>query len=253
MAESQFVDVSFRGLELGQRLELRDFGPRTAFLAVGAPLPVGTEVVVATYEGFSFPARVAHVDEQVEGGDPPGMRLEVGELPQPARAWWVGQVTREDPPPIAELRTPVAQVSVAGELNARSPSRASNAPPAVTPSVVADAAASGIPQAPLDAADSLESALAQAAHGHTGPRSAEEFYSVSRRSEGTPAPRTQAMSAVDLAEITSHADPASEQEFAERQREAAEAVAKKAAPEPAPADDGAGGRRGRRGGRRKRR
>ena len=87
MAES-FVDVSYRGLELGRRLKLRDVAPRAGYLEIPLPMPVGSRIAIATDDGVTIEAVVTAVHEQVGGSDqPPGMRV-APELAGAAAAWW---------------------------------------------------------------------------------------------------------------------------------------------------------------------
>jgi hypothetical protein len=98
MAGEVFVDVTYRGLELGRRLKLREVGPSTAYLEHGTPMPVGAEVVLATDEGLSIPVTVGRVHEQVAGAEmPPGMRVQASGLDGAAAGWWRELISREDP------------------------------------------------------------------------------------------------------------------------------------------------------------
>ena len=98
MAGEVFVDVTYRGLELGRRLKLREVGPSTAYLEHGTPMPVGAEVVLATDEGLSIPVTVVRVHEQVAGAEmPPGMRVQASGLDGAAAGWWRELISREDP------------------------------------------------------------------------------------------------------------------------------------------------------------
>lgn len=98
MAGEVFVDVTYRGLELGRRLKLREVGPSTAYLEHGTPMPVGAQVLLATDEGLSIPVTVVRVHEQVAGAEmPPGMRVQASGLEGPAAAWWRDLVSRDDP------------------------------------------------------------------------------------------------------------------------------------------------------------
>ena len=98
MAGEVFVDVTYRGLELGRRLKLREVGPSTAYLEHGTPMPVGAEVLLATDEGLSIPVTVVRVHEQVAGAEmPPGMRVQASGLDGAAAGWWRDMVSRDDP------------------------------------------------------------------------------------------------------------------------------------------------------------
>lgn len=98
MAAEQFVNVTYRGLELGRRLRVSQFGPNTAYLEHPTPMPVGTELAMHTDEGFEVGVRVLRVQEQVAGAEnPPGMRVAAAALDDQAWAWWSGLVTASDP------------------------------------------------------------------------------------------------------------------------------------------------------------
>jgi hypothetical protein len=109
MAEEAFVDVAYRGLEVGRRLRLREVGPRTGYVEVGTPMPVGAGLVLRTDEGVSIAAVVIRVHEQVAGADmPPGMRIRTEELDGAAAGWWQGLVSRGDPDIPEPEQAPVA-------------------------------------------------------------------------------------------------------------------------------------------------
>jgi hypothetical protein len=91
MGES-FVDVSYRGLELGRRLKLRDVRPEAGYVEIPLPMPVGTEVELVTDDGLKIAAHVTHVHEQVAGSDVhPGMRIKP-HLGGAAVKWWQSRI-----------------------------------------------------------------------------------------------------------------------------------------------------------------
>lgn len=96
MVSEQRVDVSYRGLEVGRGLPLSHVGPRTAYLALDAPMPVGSELQLAATDGPRITVRVLRVQEHA-GELPPGMRLGVIGLEEEARTWWEALVTEADP------------------------------------------------------------------------------------------------------------------------------------------------------------
>lgn len=108
MGSEVFVDVTYRGLELGRRLKLREVGPSTAYLEHGTPMPVGSQVVLATDEGLAIPVTVVRVHEQVAGAEmPPGMRVQATALDGAAAGWWRELVSRDDPQiPESEVAMP---------------------------------------------------------------------------------------------------------------------------------------------------
>jgi hypothetical protein len=109
MATEQFVDVTYRGLEIGSTVKLRELGPTTAYVELTTPMPVGTSLMIATDTGVTFGARVLRVQEQVAGAEhPPGMRI-AAELEGAAADWWKPLVDSEDPvipEPTVEVRAP---------------------------------------------------------------------------------------------------------------------------------------------------
>ncbi len=106
MGQDAFVDVAYRGLEVGRRLKLHDVGPRTAHLEHGTPMPVGCELAIRTDADLTIRVTVIRVHEQVAGAElPPGMRVRADQLEGAAAGWWSALVTREDPE-IPELPVP---------------------------------------------------------------------------------------------------------------------------------------------------
>jgi hypothetical protein len=91
MGES-FVDVSYRGLELGRRLKLRDVVPEAGYLEIPLPMPVGTELELVTDDGLKIAAHVTQVHEQVAGSPVhPGMRIKP-HLGGAAVKWWQARI-----------------------------------------------------------------------------------------------------------------------------------------------------------------
>jgi hypothetical protein len=87
-----FVDVSWRGLELVANARLRSLGPTTAYVEHGSPMPTGTVLSVRTVDGLELSASVARVYEQIGGRtDPPGMELTITAIGA-AAAWWGARV-----------------------------------------------------------------------------------------------------------------------------------------------------------------
>jgi hypothetical protein len=120
MSGERFVDVMYRGLELGRRLKVSEFGPTTAYLEHATPMPVGAPLEIVTDEGVRFAARVVRIHEQVGGAEhPPGMRIAAMALDAAATEWWQARIVgpdrdvpgrdpvREVPAKVAEPVTPV--------------------------------------------------------------------------------------------------------------------------------------------------
>lgn len=124
MASEALVDLSYRGLVLGKRLRLLQVGPRSAYVAHDAPMPVGTELVLTVDETLAIPAQVARVREGDSKDGPAGMWLWADAAEQRARAWWDAHVTAEAPripePGGGRIRTeaPVAPAAPSPDLDA---------------------------------------------------------------------------------------------------------------------------------------
>jgi hypothetical protein len=125
MGQDAFVDVAYRGLEVGRRLKLHDVGPNTGYLEHGAPMPVGSGLVMRTDDGLSIPVVVIRVHEQVAGADmAPGMRIRAEALDGAEANWWQALVSRDDPE-IPELpMAPVVPMPPSDQAAAESSERA---------------------------------------------------------------------------------------------------------------------------------
>lgn len=98
MGSEQFVNVSYRGIEVGSSLKMFEFGPTTAYLELTTPMPVGTRLDLETSAGLRLRATVLRVQEQVAGAEkPPGMRVRADTLDGDLEAWWNAAVTGTDP------------------------------------------------------------------------------------------------------------------------------------------------------------
>jgi hypothetical protein len=97
MATDALVDVSYRGFVLGKRLRLLQVGPRSAYVACDAPMPVGTELILAVDETMTIPAQVARVREADSKDGPTGMWLWTGAAETQAQTWWDAHVSAPDP------------------------------------------------------------------------------------------------------------------------------------------------------------
>lgn len=107
-----FVDVTYRGLEVGRRLKLTQVGPSTAYLEHGTPMPVGAQVELAVGDGLTIPAVVLRVHEQVAGADQaPGMRVRAAGLDGAAAGWWQERVSCADPVIPEEQATPTPRTT----------------------------------------------------------------------------------------------------------------------------------------------
>ncbi len=89
-----FVDVTYHGLEVARRAKLIEVAPDAGTVEVAAPMPVGTQLVLAIEGGISIHAVVGGVHEQVAGSDrAPGMRVKPALDSDAASRWWAERVT----------------------------------------------------------------------------------------------------------------------------------------------------------------
>lgn len=109
MADEQIVDVTYRGLVIGERLRLRPLDALAAHIEYASPMPVGTELVVVGEGGVRLPVRVARVHERHDGAtEPAGMRV-AASAPEVIWPWW----SRDQAPTTPVVReTPLASEPV---------------------------------------------------------------------------------------------------------------------------------------------
>lgn len=89
-----FVDLTYRGLSLGRRIRLSQVRPSTGYLELPAPMPVGSQIAIATDDGTAFDAVVTAIHEQVAGSDrAPGMTVAPALTAERAAAWWAARVS----------------------------------------------------------------------------------------------------------------------------------------------------------------
>jgi hypothetical protein len=182
MSGETFVDVTYRGLDLGRRQRLCEVGPTTAYLEHPAPMPVGTRLELSTDVGVVLGVEVARVHEQIAGAErTPGMRVRAPRLDARAAEVWRGLVSGEDPAPV--------------------PLPSEEVPPARS---VADGVADDVavdPSAPtqlVSLAEAPTQLMPRVEDGAGGPAEAE--LNDDRR-------RTELMSAVDVEAILATAEP----------------------------------------------
>lgn len=187
MAQDAFVDVAYRGLEVGRRLKLRDVGPRTGYVEVGTPMPVGAPLTIES-GGHSITAVVIRVHEQVAGADmPPGMRVRIDPIDGEAAGWWQALVSRDDP------EIPEAERVIAPPEPAPAPAEIS-----------AGDSRSDVPQARDTAVMNVDEVAAAVAEAERDAAAGRSGNGVS----GADAPdargsgRTMVMSAVEIEQIT---------------------------------------------------
>ena len=90
------VDLTYRGLPLGRRIKLTQVRPTSGVLELAAPMPVGTQLAIASDDGLVVDATVVWVHEQVTGGERPAAMVVSPVLAEPAAAWWSARVTLPD-------------------------------------------------------------------------------------------------------------------------------------------------------------
>lgn len=102
-----FVDVSWRGLEVGKRVKLHAVRADNAYVDHAAPMPVGTMLAIRTDEGYEITASVVRVHEQVGGStEVPGMQIVPLNLSAEAQAWWSARVEVVAAPPVVQAPAP---------------------------------------------------------------------------------------------------------------------------------------------------
>lgn len=88
MSNEAFVDVTWRGLEVGKRVKLHGFRAGEAYIDHTTPMPVGTQLALRTDEGLDIAVTVRRVHEQVGGStETPGMQVEPA-LAGATADWW---------------------------------------------------------------------------------------------------------------------------------------------------------------------
>jgi hypothetical protein len=117
------VDLSYRGLSLGQRIKLTRVEAASGYLEMPAPMPVGTSIAIATDDGLTLDAIVTEVHEQAGGATvAPGMQV-APKLAGDATAWWSAHLDAAPEPAteaptveIAESMTAVPQALPEAEV-----------------------------------------------------------------------------------------------------------------------------------------
>src|SRR5690242_16146868 len=112
-----FVDLSYRGLALARRVKLTQLRPSTGYVEMPTPMPVGTQVAIATEDGVTLDAVVAEIHEQVGGSaHTPGMLVRPS-LDGGAGEWWKARVVEPDLPAPEDLRRtdPMVPTTIVGK------------------------------------------------------------------------------------------------------------------------------------------
>jgi hypothetical protein len=195
-----FIDLSYRGLSIGERIRLSQVRPSSGYVESPAPMPVGTTIALTTDEGVTLEARVAGVHEQVGGStQPPGMHIRPTLTEDKASLWWQARVTLPDDPALRE-RAPEKSITTVRPRSKTIPNPVPEAPKAEpAPTVMASP-----PPAPTipDAAPTLREASSPFPAAESDPQPLIPAPPVLPQQE---AAKTVVMSAVDqetLAKLT---------------------------------------------------
>ena len=227
MASEALVDLSYRGLVLGTGVRLLQVGPRSAYVAHDAPMPVGTALVLTVDETLTIPAEVARVREGDAKDGPAGMWLWADAAEDRARAWWDAHVTAEDPripePGSDRIQAQEAVAPAAATPEDQGPAQAVHAV-APTPATMQDDVPPDHDQRAGDEHDQraddeddeyaieIRRAATSAEHDHAGDAAAsgteaaadadeEASPAVQRESDGRQARGTQVMTAIEIADV----------------------------------------------------
>jgi hypothetical protein len=158
MAGETFVDVSYRGLELGRRHKLCEVGPTTAYLEYPTPMPVGSRLELLADGGVQLAVEVTRIHEQVAGAErSPGMRVKAPALDERAASLWRSLVSVADPAPIEVATRPPEPIAASAAPIAEASDDDTTQVVAQIPAATAAAAAVEVeglpPEAPLPPGD----------------------------------------------------------------------------------------------------
>lgn len=117
-----FVDVTWRGLEVGKRVKLHAVHASDAYLDHSSPMPVGSTLVIKTDEGLEIGVQVRRVHEQVGGStEVPGMLVVPGAMAGEAAAWWGKRVEATDDAAAVSPSPSTVSVTVPGTVTTAEP------------------------------------------------------------------------------------------------------------------------------------
>jgi hypothetical protein len=98
MAAETYVDIAYRGIELGRRHRLCEVGPTTAYVEHPTPMPVGSRLELLADGGVALAVEVVRIHEQVAGATrAPGMRVKAPALDERGASLWRTLVSVADP------------------------------------------------------------------------------------------------------------------------------------------------------------
>ena len=148
MADDIYIDLLYRGLKLGEALQIGEFRAAEAYLHYVAPMPVGSELGLRSSSGVEIGVRVTRVFEKVSGSDKiPGMMVEPSNLHGDALNWWDERVADAPEPEIvaeapaeaeAETEAPADEIEAKVSEEER-PSSDTIVMDAVSPEEISDA------------------------------------------------------------------------------------------------------------------
>jgi len=131
------IDLTYRGIPLGRGIKLTQVRPTTGYVELGSPMPVGTELSIATDDGVAFDATVTWVHELVAGSDhAPGMVV-APRLDGDAAAWWQARAHL----PADDAARPTLPRNRPVTVRPRShtqPTRGAQGAPQAMPAIIAD-------------------------------------------------------------------------------------------------------------------
>lgn len=202
MAEA-FVDVTYRGLELGKRLKLRDVKPEAAYLEVPLPMPVGTRISIDTGDGVVFEAFVTAVHEQIGGSDQiPGMKVRPT-LAGKSLTWWNERcdgVAVESP--VEAVPQPVPEETSRSKKNGRRNGKRNTVPPPPEPEPVSPAIVAALAAEAAQAQDLADDGRSTETMAAVDPVA----LGLSTDDDASGGGRTAVMSAVDMEALAAAGD-----------------------------------------------
>ena len=149
------VDLTYRGISLGRRIQLTQIRPTSGYLELASPMPVGSELALVADDGITVAATVTWVHEQVAGTDrTPGMIVAPRLAAEAAMTWWQARIALPDDQPRPAL--PRNRPVTVRPRSHTQPTPGAHGPAQAMPAIIADlgariAAAAGVAPAPVPA------------------------------------------------------------------------------------------------------
>jgi hypothetical protein len=201
-----FVDVMWRGLEVGKRVKLHAIHAADAYIDHSTPMPVGTVLSLKTDDGLEIAATVTRVHEQVGGSNEvPGMQVKP-DLAGAAATWWKARAEAAPPAPVN-----VAALAAAAVPAGDDPRASIVAKPTLTMSTVeVERALAAVKGTVTDEADASNTEVMAAVDPATLAALADETGDTGDSKLVDDGKRTMVMSAVDVSAIVEQADAESD-------------------------------------------